>query len=204
MHPPPECRPETAFKLIFYIDENTDSSYNAYSQERGGGSMSRVVFFYAYVPNMPANPDDGGFSVNLYDNNYLEFSTYHANRTEKQKHMFVLQPAVCLSYISCVQGAESWLADVPPVMRGGQGFSYTAYMGIAGFREFLIEDFSLLMNKPFRSMRAHYARKIYTLLEDISSILYGAGFILEPDTFWWDPARVQPFRTQVPGYTTMA
>ena len=96
--------------------------------------------------------------------------------------------------------------EVPPVMRAGRDtqFAYTAQIGIDGYREILLEDFDALMRSPFRSARAHYARKLYNLLEDISTILNELSFELEPNRFMWDMNRIQPIRSNPVSYSTYA
>ena len=38
--------------------------------------MSKAIFVYAYVPTRPAGPEDGGFSVNLFEENMLAYTRY--------------------------------------------------------------------------------------------------------------------------------
>ena len=154
--------------------------------------MSRALFVYAYVPNVPRNPEDGGFLINLFEDDRLTFTHYAADRSVLQEYRFAVPPRLRMGYLACVDTARPWLSQMYQVMRAGEAARYSCRIGIDGYPLFLVEDFEALMNCPFRSARAHYARKMYLLLEDIATELFQAGFTMTPQSFMWDDGRVRP------------
>ncbi len=158
--------------------------------------MNQTIFVYAYVPSVPRDPSDGGFSVNLSENDTLTFLRFDTSQNVIQELSFAVVPEVRFTYLACIDTARGWLNNMYPVMRVGQGARYTCRVGIDGFPLFLIEDFEELMKCPFGSGRAHYARMMYNLLEDIATGFNKFGFTLTPTSFYWDRNRVQPFEKQ--------
>ena len=140
--------------------------------------MSRALFVYAYVPNMPGNPEDGGFLINLFEDDRLTFTHYAADQTVLQEYRFAVPPRLRMGYLACVDTARPWLSQMYQVMRAGEAARYSCRIGIDGYPLFLVEDYEALMNCPFRS--------------DIATELFQAGFNMTPQSFMWDDGRVRP------------
>ena len=160
--------------------------------EGGGIEVNKAIFVYACVPTRPVGPEDGGFSVNLFENNLLQYTRYAVDGTVLKEWQFAVPPRVIMTYMATVEHARGWIRGMFPCMRAGQNARYCCRIGIDGFPIFLLEDLQELMNCPFRSARGHYARMMYNLLEDISTEFYQAGFDLRLDGFSWDQNRNVP------------
>lgn len=151
------------------------------------------VFSFAYRPVMPGHPADGGFSVNLMDDDVLVYTEYDAQSRVTRELYFPLPTRVREQYLRMVQYASPWLRNVPSRMRLREESVSEYTFGFCGCPMFRIEDMVQLMDScAFRSVRGHYTRLVYSLFEDISSILLGCGVDLQPSAFRWDTGRIQP------------
>ena len=160
--------------------------------EGGGIGLSKAIFVYAYVPTRPTGPEDGGFSVNLFEENMLAYTRYAVDGSVIREWRFAVPPRVIMQYMATINHARGWLKDMYACIRLGESARYTCRIGIDGFPLFLMEDIQGLMDCPFRSARGHYARMMYNLLEDISTEFYHEGFNLWPEGFAWDANRNTP------------
>ena len=161
---------------------------------------NHVVFSYSYTPTVPRiSPNDGGFSVNLYDNDILEFSWRDTSSAPLGTQCFALPPAARMRYLALVQSNAGWLASFPQCMRLDREPRYTSFIGVDGYPLFLMEELPQLMQCPFRSIRGHYARVMYNFFEDISSIFYHFGVNITLEGFSWDANIVTPMHMAGPG-----
>lgn len=156
------------------------------------GVMS--VFAYGYRPMIPANENDGGFTVNLLENDQLVFSQMNRQNQTIRSLVFPLPATVRIRYLNLVNYARPWLRNVPLHLCSGDGSdSMTQYsFGFCGYPLLRIDDMPLLLDSPFRTTRGHYARLVYGLMEDVSTLLLPCGINLLPYDFLWDPKRIQP------------
>ena len=66
-------------------------------------SAKTTVFAYAYIPSRPSGPNDGGFCVNLTDQNTLSFSTYNTQNTPLATYEFTVPPTLLMTYQQIVK-----------------------------------------------------------------------------------------------------
>lgn len=184
------------------IDETRKKRYNMEDQwERG--SVKRMtnqsvisVFSYAYRPCIPSNPADGGFSVNLLSNNLLLFTVFDAYGQISRELSFALPLEVYQRYLRMVDYARPWLGNVPRKMRFREQSDGEHTFCFCGYEPLHIEDIALLMSAcSFRSVRGHYSRLVYSLFEDIASLLFPCGVFLQPCSFNWDGNVIQPLQS---------
>ena len=143
--------------------------------------MSKAIFVYSCAPTRPAGPDDGGFSVNLFEENMLVYTRYAVDGSVIKEWQFAVPPRVIMEYMATVNHARGWVRGMFPCLRVGEHAPrYISRIGIDGFPIFLMEDIQALMNCPFRSARGHYARMMYNLLEALRvSLILLTPFIPE-------------------------
>ena len=161
------------------------------------GQDKKAVFAYTYRPSVPTHgPRDGGFSVNLFETDMLTFDCLDPDRNLISEQVFAVPPTLRMRLLALVQSNASWLGSYPVCMRVNTDRRpvYTSYLGLEGFPLFMFEDLTTLMDCPFRSVRGHYARTMYNLLEDISSLFYPYGFNMTLEGFPWDPNIISPMQ----------
>ena len=153
---------------------------------------AKALFCYAYRPLMPmGGPRDGGFTVNLYDNDILLFQCYDRDRRVTSEMQFALSATVRMRYLHMVQASAQWLGGVRPVLKC-TGARYVSQFGFDQFSMIQVEDMEQLMNIGFRSHRGHYTRMLYNFFEDISTMMLESGIDLRLYGFNWDPNQIQP------------
>ncbi len=157
----------------------------------------RSVFCYAY---RPGHGRDGGFSVNVFTNDLLSFSTFDAQRRLKGECTFRLEPGTCQRVLEYIRGADDWLWNFPPRMAWQQVPDEISVIGVDGYSLFQIEDFPRLVVSEFRSIRGHNTRLMINLIEDIASLLSAQGLELTLNSFMWR-STVQPL--PIPAETDM-
>ena len=147
------------------------------------GQQPRYVFSYAYRPLMQTAPG-GGFSVNLASNGLLEYATYDEYRQVTGVYHYMLPVEAVVRYTRMVDYAQPWLRHVPPMMTTGDEPVSEYSFVFQGRHLFRMEDMIQLVDScHFRSMRGHYARLVYCLFEDITSMLSCYGVYLYPNSF---------------------
>lgn len=166
----------------------TNKSFTISSQSFPGGERvardsSSCIFCYAF---RLGNGIDGGFTVNVFGDGNLVFTTYDGRRVQQQELYFLLPRGTEQRILSLIHGADSWLGGFPLRMARKPYPDQISTIGLDGCSLFQLEDFDLLLACPFRSTRGHYARLMYNLLEDISAVLASCGFTLTLDSFGWN------------------
>lgn len=150
------------------------------------------VFSYGYRPLHPSHYQDGGFTVNLYNNDLLAFATYDTDRHCLQELFFPLQPVTCQRYLRLADYARPWLCHVPPLMQPYEDAVGEYSFGFHQIEIFRILDIVQLMDCPFGNACGHYARMAYSLLEDVATLLLPYGIQLLPSSFSWNNEILPP------------
>lgn len=145
----------------------------------------RSVFCYAY---RPGHGRDGGFSVNVFTNDLLSFSTFDRNRRLMSEYTFRLEPGTCQQILTYISAADDWLWNFPPRMAYQPVPDEISTVGVDGYPLFQIEDFPRLVVSEFRSIRGHNTRLMMNLIEDIASLLSAQGLNLTLNSFLWSAA----------------
>ena len=144
---------------------------------------SSCIFCYAY---RPCNGYDGGFTVNIFGDGNMVFTTYDSRRAMQQETFFLLPKGTQQRVLAKIREADAWLAGFPLRMACKQYPDSVSTVGLDGCSLFQLEDFHQLLDCPFRSIRGHYARLMYNLLEDISAVLSSCGYSLTLESFGWN------------------
>ena len=143
------------------------------------------IFCYAYRLN---NGVDGGFTVNVYGDDQLSFTTVNSLRQKTGEQIFVLPGGTARRILDHIRGADTWLAGFPIRMRCRPQPEQISIVGLDSYPLFQLEDIDQLLCCPFLSKRGHNARLMYNLLEDISAELGKCGFSLSLYSFFWNSA----------------
>ena len=155
----------------------------------------RAVFCYAYEPG---HMRDGGFSVNVFSNDMLSFSTYTTQHQLIQELCFVLPVGTAMKLVRHIQRADTWLWNFPPRMRYKDSPDHISTIGLDGYALFRLEDFQKMATaNEFRSIRGHYAREMMNLIEEIAALLDSCGFQLTLKSFSWQTG-IQPLPAEQP------
>lgn len=157
-----------------------------------------AIFGYAYRPLHTTNPQDGGFSVNLLQGGLLIFNEYSLNLQITREIRFQLPADTAWRTLALIEQSRPWLPSVPPRMTTGEDTVSEYTFCFAGYNPFRMEDMIQLMDCPFRTMRGHYVRLVYGLMESISSLLLNSGVDLQPGGFRWDERIIQPLTPPQP------
>ena len=153
----------------------------------------RCIFCYAYRPGSAV---DGGFSVNLYNDDTLSFTAFDARRCPVGEEHFPLAKGTARQVLGLIGNADGWLRAFPPRMAAQERPVHISNIGVDGYPLFQLEDFDRLLQCEFRSTRGHYARLMYNLIEDISALLDARGFRLTLTSFGWDSARIAAMQAE--------
>ena len=152
-------------------------------------NIVRAVFCYAYEPG---HMRDGGFTVNVFSNDMLSFSTFGPNHRLLREYHFVLPPGTAMHLVELIEDADSWLWNFPPRMCFKEKPDHISTIGLDGYPLFRLEDFQEMATvNEFRSIRGHYAREMMNLIEEIAALLASCGFQMTPRSFVW-PDTIRP------------
>jgi len=157
------------------------------------------VFHYIYRPlSGRTHPEDGGFTVTLYDNDVLVFTVFAAPCYPVSTNAFLLPESVRLDYFALVDQADAWLKTQPANLRGSDTPAFSSFFGFDGHPPFIVSDMPLLASLPCGDPIGRSARKLYVLFEDFAALLQHTGFTMTLNSFTWDPAGVTPLETLPP------
>ena len=137
---------------------------------------------------------DGGFSVILYENRILSFSTYDANGAFLDELCFALPGRVMQCFYSLLRNAASWLGMTPCDLRGGAYSAYASSFAFDGYEPIRVWGINDLLLQAPGTEAGFFARHLLVLFEDIANLLSECGIRLTLDGFTWDMERVRPFR----------
>ncbi|MBR6028605.1 MAG: hypothetical protein IKP40_05895 [Clostridia bacterium] len=159
-----------------------------------GTSGSRAVFCYAFSVLAQGPQQGSGFVVNLYEDDTLQYTEYAPGHRQTRQELFVLPPGTRMRITDLIGSAGLWLQAVPAKMGTGELPVTESRFGFSGHPIRIVQDLPRLTAWPFRSQAGRNARFLYGLLEDLASILYTYGFVLQPDSFTW-AQQIQPARS---------
>ena len=159
------------------------------------GYGCKPVFQYKFRPLMPdSRAADGGFSVILYENRILSFSTYDVNGYFLDELCFALPGRVMNCFYSLLRNASSWLGASPCDLRGSSISPYASSFAYDGYDPIRIWGINQLLCEPTGSESGFFARHLYVLFEDVANLFAENGIRLTLDGFTWDNDVVRPFR----------
>lgn len=154
-----------------------------------GGPMLTELFTYQYRPySLSQNAMDGGFKLALFGNNTLVYTTFNRMQSVMAVHTFLIAPEVLYHYMMMLDSEGWWLSRQPLNIsnqgRGRQG--YTAMMGVTGHPMLAVDDLEEMIRLPFNDERGLLARRMCTMLENVSALLIPCGLYMTPHSFVWD------------------
>ena len=159
------------------------------------GYSYKPVFQYKFRPLMPdGRAPDGGFSVILYENRILSFSTYDANGAFLDELCFALPGRVMQCFYSLLRNAASWLGMTPCDLRGGAYSAYASFFAFDGYEPIRVWGINELLCEPTGSEAGFFARHLYVLFEDVANLFAENGIRLSLDGFTWNGQQITPFR----------
>lgn len=150
-----------------------------------GEQQSMAIFCYAFRVLAPGPRQGSGFTVNVFDSDALQFTSFRPGGRMDQQLNFMLPPGTRRRILGLIAHAGLWLGVVPPVMGTGREPMTESRIGFSGYPIRIVQDLPVLAGGAFRSLTGHNARILYNLLEDVASILFEYGFYLQPDGFTW-------------------
>lgn len=156
----------------------------------------KPIFQYKFRPFAQDGmaPVDGGFTVMLYENGILSFSTYDAQGLFIDELCFTLQSKVLQCYYGLLRNAVSWLPSTPTDLRGEEKSLYGSSFAFDGYDPIRVFSINSLMMEPCGSAGGYFARHLYVLFEDICNLFSDQGINLSMDGFSWDQNVIRPFR----------
>lgn len=165
------------------------------------GMQANIVFCYAFKPMLPMNAMDGGFTLNLLADHQLVFNTYDHHGACTGETRFLLNDYTTNRYLRMVEYARPWLINVPEYMSGYEGGIDGEYtFGFYGAQLCRVENMRSLVMGAYCDAAAHYARKLYCLMEDISTMLASYGIDFKLDQFCWNSSAPEMLPMPAPDY----
>ena len=156
----------------------------------------KPIFQYKFRPfaRDGAEPTDRGFTILLYENGILSFSTYDARGLFLDELCFTLPGKVLQCFYGLLRNAVSWLPSTPNDLRGPEEIYYGSSFAFDGYDPIRVFGMNALLCEPCGSAGGFFARHLYVLFEDICNLFAEFGINLSLDGFSWDGERVRPFR----------
>ena len=159
------------------------------------GYGSKPVFQYKFRPLLQdQRVMDGGFSVILYENRILSFSTYRADGTFIDELCFSLPVRVIQCFYGLLRNAANWLGDTPCDLRGSSVTPYASSFAFDGYDPIRVWGINELLCQPSGSQAGFFTRHLYVLFEDVANLFAENGIRMTLDGFTWDSNRIRPFR----------
>lgn len=159
------------------------------------GYGSKPVFQYKFRPLLQdRRAPDGGFSVILYENRILSFSTYDINGAFIDELCFSLSGRVIQCFYGLLRSASSWLGATPCDLRGSNVSPYASSFAFDGYDPIRVWGINDLLLMPSGTEEGFFTRHLLVLFEDVSNLLSENGIHLTLDGFTWEMDRIRPFR----------
>ena len=159
------------------------------------GQTIKPVFQYKFRPLIQDQRlMDGGFTVMLFENRILSFSTYDASGAFIDELCFSLPQRVIPCFYGLLRNASSWLGDTPCDLRGAAATAYGSSFAFDGYDPIRVWGINDLLCQPSGSQLGFFTRHLYVLFEDVANLFAENGIRLTLDGFTWDANRIQPFR----------
>lgn len=169
------------------------------------GYGCKPVFQYKFRPlaETRRRKPNGGFSVILYENSILSFSTYAVDGSFCQELCFSLPSWVLVRFRDCLNASAYWLASCPCDIQYGTDSRSASSFAFDGYNPIRVWGMDKLLQAPVGDEFGFYARHIHVLFEDVSWLLSELGIHLVLDGFVWD-SQVTPFqKNQLYGSTRL-
>lgn len=159
------------------------------------GQTVKPVFQYKFRPLIQDQRlMDGGFTVMLFENRILSFSTYDASGAFIDELCFSLPQRIIPCFYGLLRNASSWLGDTPCDLRGACTTAYASSFAFDGYEPIRVWGINDLLCQPSGSQLGFFTRHLYVLFEDVANLFADNGIRLTLDGFTWDANRIQPFR----------
>lgn len=149
--------------------------------------VNGLVFRYDYLPRVNEarlHPQDGGFSVELHQNNTMVLSLYDLNR----------QPVQCLSYQMPTQMKMDYLAlldkhtdtlnalDRRMMLPEDRQARYWSCFGLEGMDLIMCHDIEQMVRLPFGDPAGRQGRTLCLFFEALCELFLPYGLELSPNT----------------------
>ena len=156
----------------------------------------KPVFQYKFRPFAQNGnpPTDGGFTILLYENSILSFSTYDAQGLFIDELCFTLPGRVLQCFYGLLRNAASWLPSTPTNLQGSDRSAYGSSFAFDGYEPIRVFGMNALLSEPCGSPGGYFARHLYVLFEDVCNLFIEVGITLTLDGFSWNAEQVRPFR----------
>ena len=163
----------------------------------------KPVFQYKFRPFVRDGqlPTDGGFTLLFYENGILSFSTYDAHGLFLDELCFSLPGRVLQCFYGLVRNAASWLSVAPANLQGSQESPYGSSFAYDGYDPIRVFGMNELVCEPCGSAAGFFARHLYVLFEDVSSLFAEFGITMTLDGFSWNDQMIRPFRKNQMSYS---
>lgn len=145
------------------------------------------LFTYQCRPfALARDASDGGFKLSLFGDHRVVYTTYNQAQIPLGTSVFHVGPEVLERYWSMFQYEDWWLRAQPLQVQAVGVPGYTAMIGVTGHPMFTVDDLERAVLLPFHDERGLLARRMYVMLENVSSLLLPYGLYLTPSSFRWD------------------
>ena len=129
------------------------------------GYSYKPIFQYKFrpFPQQGSEPADGGFTILLYENGILSFSTYDARGLFLDELCFTLPGRVLQCFYGLLRNASSWLPSTPNDLRGQGEAAYGSSFAYDGYDPIRVFGMNSLLCEPCGSAGGGFGRTTDTL-----------------------------------------
>ena len=156
-----------------------------------------AVFQYEYVPleeGWRHERDDGGFRLMIYRDALVTLEYLDRQGLTREKLQFQMGGQLTDQYLLLMQRDRDWLFDLPGTLYLPEGIRprFLSRIGFVGYPFLTVYDIAHCSHLPFMDFTGRAARRLTSLLEEISEMLYPYQIILEPTDISWNTEVLTP------------
>ena len=142
----------------------------------------RQVFRYVFYP-FGKQKRDGGFSVHLYSDGTFCFRAYTSAGFVAHEETFVVSSDVIAAYARLAVDNRGWLIRKMPVLAHHSKHLAACIIEIGDYAPIYAIDLEELTSLPESDPVGFFAKRIWVLFENASSLLLWCGLYLFQDHF---------------------
>ncbi|MBR4081987.1 MAG: hypothetical protein IKK21_09415 [Clostridia bacterium] len=149
--------------------------------------VNSLIFRYDYLPQINEirlHPQDGGFSLELYQNNMLVISLYDLNHQATQCMSYQMPTQMKLDYLALVDKHADTLRGIETrlMLPENQQPRYFCRIGLEQMEMFILHDIEQMAHLPFSDPAGHKARMLYVFMEELAEKFMPYGITFTPRT----------------------
>ena len=156
-----------------------------------------AVFQYEYEPleeSWRHHRDDGGFRLIIYQDAMVTLEYLTRNHATQEKLSFKMGGQLVDQYLLLMRKDRDWLYELPGTLVLPTGVSprFVSHIGFVGYPFLTVYDIAHCSHLPYLDFTGRAARRLTSLLEEISELLMQYQIWLEPTDINWNAEVLVP------------